>query len=272
MEDLRAEAAADVGRIDPKLVLRNAQHECIIKSQEAYFTVHIKLDTGDTRFFNGIVTYFGKVGLSMNHTRYVAVLNPKLTLFDYARDCRIFFGQDAPALATDVLSQRGFTDVESGALRSDYRKREYCVQYRETDFNFIQRLLEEEGIYYFFKHENDKHTLVLADSATAHATFPGYESVHYLPKERKQIRDEEHFWSLSVAGSLYTGKFTVVRGYDYSKARPSATLVEVEDLLGPPAWLGFRGLRLSWRTFRKARRRSGGCRAFGRRPRWEYPD
>ncbi len=80
-------------------------------------TVHIKLDTGDTRFFNGIVTYFGKVGLSMNHTRYVAVLNPKLTLFDYARDCRIFFGQDAPALATDVLSQRGFTDVESGALK-----------------------------------------------------------------------------------------------------------------------------------------------------------
>jgi type VI secretion system secreted protein VgrG len=196
-------------------------------------TVHLKLDTGDTRFFNGIVTYFGKVGLSMHHTRYVAVLNPKLTLFDYARDCRIFFAQDAKALATDVLAQRGFTDVESGSLKGDYRKREYCVQYRETDFNFVQRLLEEDGIYYFFKHENDKHTLVLADSATAHAKVPSYESVLYLPKARKEIRDEEHFWTLSVAGSLYAGKFTVIRGYDYAKARPSATLVEVKSSLAP---------------------------------------
>jgi type VI secretion system secreted protein VgrG len=196
-------------------------------------TVQLKLDTGDTRFFNGIVTYFGKVGVSMRHTRYVAVLNPKLTLFDYARDCRIFFGQDAKALATDVLAQRGFTDVDSGSLKGDYRKREYCVQYRETDFNFVQRLLEEDGIYYFFKHENDKHTLVLADSATAHAPVPGYQSVLYLPKERKEVRDEEHFWTLSVAGSLYAGKFTVVRGYDYAKARSSATLVEVKPSQAP---------------------------------------
>ena len=61
-------------------------------------TVHIKLDTGDTRFFNGIVTYFAKTGLAMKHTRYVAILNPKLTLFNYTRDCRIFFELDAPML------------------------------------------------------------------------------------------------------------------------------------------------------------------------------
>ncbi len=196
-------------------------------------TVHIRLDTGDTRFFNGIVTYFAKTGYAMSHTRYVAVLHPKLTLFDYARDCRIFFGQDAPGLATEVLAQRGFTDVESGSLKGDYRKREYCVQYRESDFNFVQRLLEEEGIYYFFKHENNKHTLVLADSTTAHAKSAGYESVHYLPKERRQSRDEEHFWSLSVAGSLYAGKFTIVRGYDYSKPRTSTTLVEQKTSQAP---------------------------------------
>ncbi|HEX7508980.1 MAG TPA: type VI secretion system tip protein TssI/VgrG [Polyangia bacterium] len=196
-------------------------------------TVHVKLDSGDTRFFNGIVTYFAKKGLSMRHTRYVAVLNPRLTIFDCARDCRIFFSQKAPALATEVLSLRGFTDVESGSLKGDYRQREYCVQYRETDFNFIQRLFEEEGIYYFFKHEDDKHTLVLADSATAHAKVAGYETVLYVPKERKQAREEEHFWSLSVAGSLYAGKFTIVRGYDYSKARPSATLVENKPSQAP---------------------------------------
>ena len=196
-------------------------------------TVHIKLDTGDTRFFNGIVTYFAKLGMSMRYTRYAVVLNPKLTLFDCARDCRIFFQEKSPSLATEVLSLRGFTDVESGSLKGDYPKREYCVQYRETDFNFVQRLCEEEGIYYFFKHEDDKHTMVLADSATAHAKVSGYESVPYAPKERKQVREEEHFWSLSVAGSLYAGKFTVVRGYDYNKARPSATLVEVKTSSAP---------------------------------------
>ena len=196
-------------------------------------TVQLKLDTGDPRFFNGIVTYFAKLGVSMRHTRYVAVLNPKLTLFDCARDCRIFFQEKTPALAAEVLSLRGFTDVESGSLKGDYPKREYCVQYRETDFNFVQRLFEEEGIYYFFKHESGKHTLVLADSATAHAKVPGYETVLYLPKERKQAREEEHFWSLSVAGSLYAGKFTVVRGYDYTKARTSATLVEQKTSQAP---------------------------------------
>ena len=184
-------------------------------------TVHIALDNGEVRFFNGIVTYFAKTGMAMKHTRYVAILNPKLTLFDYTRDCRILFQEDAPTHSTNVLGLRGFTDVEV-ALQGSYPKREYTVQYRETDLNFVQRLLEDEGIYYFFKHEKNKHTLVLADSAGAHATVPGYESILYLPKQRKQAREEEHFWSLSAAGSLHPGKFSVLRGYDYTKSRPSA--------------------------------------------------
>jgi len=189
-------------------------------------TVHLKLDTGDWRYFNGVVTYFAKTGLAMKHTRYRLILNPKLTLFDYTRDCRIFFDNDASTHATEVLAQRGFSDVQSGALEASYRKREYTVQYRETDFNFVQRLLEEDGIYYFFKHEKDKHTLIMADSAGAHAPVSGYEQVLYLPKQRKQAREEEHFWSLSAADSLYPGKFTVLRGYDYNKARPGTPLFE----------------------------------------------
>jgi type VI secretion system secreted protein VgrG len=107
------------------------------------------------------------------------------------------------------------------ALNGNYRVPEYTVQYRETDLNFIQRLLEEEGIYYFFKHEEGKQTLVLADSATAHATIPGYESILYLPKEHKMVVEEEHFWSLRVAGALFPGDYTTVRGYDYNKRRPA---------------------------------------------------
>ncbi len=86
----------------------------------------------------------------------------------------------------------------------------------------MHRLLEEEGIYYFFKHENGLHTMVLADSTTAHAKVPGYETVLCRPMLHAQARDEEHFWSLRVTGGLYPGKLTVVRGYDYTLIRPSA--------------------------------------------------
>jgi type VI secretion system secreted protein VgrG len=196
-------------------------------------TVHLKLDTGDYRYFNGIVIYFAKTGLSMHHTRYKVVLSPKLTLFDYTRDCRILFDENAPTHATNVLALRGFTDVESGALQGKYRKREYTVQYRESDSHFVQRLLEEEGIYYFFKHEKGKHTLVMADSAGGHATVPGYKTVLYLPKERKQAREREHFWMLSAAGSLYPGKFSVLRGYDYTKNRPLSAKIELKPSLDP---------------------------------------
>jgi type VI secretion system secreted protein VgrG len=188
-------------------------------------TVHIKLDSGDYRYFHGIVTHFAKAGPTIHHTRYVAVVNPQLTLFKYTRDCRVMdeAGQTALSIVTDVLAQRGFTDVESGSIKDHtYRKRDYCVQYHESDLNFVQRLLGEEGIYYFFKHEDGKHTMVLADSITAHAKVPGYEAVLCRPTFKTQARDEEHFWSLQVKDGLYPGDFTVVRGYDYTIKRPPA--------------------------------------------------
>jgi type VI secretion system secreted protein VgrG len=192
-------------------------------------TIQIKLDTGDFRNFNGVVTYFAKTGLSVRHTRYAAILNPTLTLFDYARDCRIYFDAKADDLAKHVLSHhRHGANVEIGLLDGEYRVREYCVQYRESYFNFIQRLFEEEGIYYFFKHAKNKHTMVLADSATAHAKVQGYETVMVLPRERKQVRDQEHFWSLTVAGSLYAGKFTTLQGYDYGKPRPRTAQLQIK--------------------------------------------
>jgi type VI secretion system secreted protein VgrG len=197
-------------------------------------TIRITLDTGAFRFFNGVVTYFAKTGMTVRHARYAAVLNPKLTLLDYTRDCRIFFEAVPPVLASELLSQRG-ADVDRGSLVGNYLKREYCVQYRESYSNFIQRLLEEEGIYYFFKHAQDKHTMVLADSGAAHGPVPGYESVLYLPKENKRRIEEEHFWTLSVAGALYPGKFTTLQAHDYTKAGMKlAQLQENSSSAGQP--------------------------------------
>ena len=185
--------------------------------------VCIKLNTGEERFFHGIVTGFSKTGTTRLHTRYAAEIRPLLSLFDYTLDCRVFNDstQDALGIVLAVLAKRGLTDVESGSIQDHaYRACEYCVQFRESDLRFVQRLLEEEGIYYFFRHEGAKHTLVLSDSITGHETVDGYESVFYAPKERRVAGAEEHFWGLKVRKSLYPGRHTVLSGYDPSEIRP----------------------------------------------------
>jgi type VI secretion system secreted protein VgrG len=185
--------------------------------------VGIQLGTGEERFFHGIATKFLKKGTTQLHTRYAAAIRPQLNLFNFTSECRIFNdpAQDALGIVKEVLAKRGLTDVESGSIVDHpFCARDFCVQYRESDLNFVQRLLEEEGIYYFFKHEEAKHTLVLADSITAHETAAGYESILYTPKDRKVAGAEEQFWDMKVRTSLYPGKHTVLCCYDPTKLRP----------------------------------------------------
>jgi type VI secretion system secreted protein VgrG len=192
--------------------------------------VRIRLNTGADRFFHGIVTDFSKVGLTNVHTRYAAELKPLLSVFGHTLDCRVFNvpAQDASAspqnaltIVKAVLAQRGLTDVESGSIEDHvYRAREYCVQFRESDLCFVQRLLEEEGIYHYFRHEQTKHTLVLTDSIRGHETVPGYESVLYSAKQRRVAGSEEHFWGMKVRRALYPGRHTVLSGYDPTEIRP----------------------------------------------------
>jgi len=102
---------------------------------------------------------------------YVAELSPWLWLLTKSSDCRIFQNQSVPDIITTVFGDLGFTDyrLDLGA----YNPREYCVQYNESHFDFVSRLMEDEGIFYFFEHEEGKHTLVIADHADAHADCPG---------------------------------------------------------------------------------------------------
>lgn len=191
--------------------------------------VGIKLDIGDWRYFHGVVSSFAKVGTTRRHARYAARLVPKLGLCDYTADCRIFNqpSQDAVGIATSVLADCGVTGVEATSLVDHaLRKREYCVQYQESDLHFVQRLLEEEGIYYFFRHEVAKHTMVLADSLTAHHATLGYEVVPYTSDEQNALAEVEHFWGMSVRKSVYPGQHTVLAGYDPAQRRKAAHLGE----------------------------------------------
>ncbi len=93
-------------------------------------------------------------------------------------DCRIFQNMKAPDIIQKIFTDLGFKDFEL-RLYGDFTERDYCVQYRETDFNFVSRLMEEEGICYFFEHENNKHVLILANDPAAHEPCPNQKTARY---------------------------------------------------------------------------------------------
>jgi len=111
-----------------------------------------------------------------------------------------------PDIVKDIFREHGYTDFEE-FLVEPHQRWNYCVQYRETDFDFISRLLEQEGIYYYFKHAADKHTLVLTDDYGAHRPIAGYEEIPYYPPDETALRERDHISGWSVAGAVQSGVF-----------------------------------------------------------------
>lgn len=128
--------------------------------------VTIRLETeDDSRFFNGIVTeFFQKENIAKNAC-YGAIIRPWFWLLTLSENCRIFQEKSYPEIIKKVFEDLGFSDFED-KLSSTYNKQDYVVQFNESDFNFVSRIMEQEGIYYFFAHTNGKHTLVMADDSS----------------------------------------------------------------------------------------------------------
>ncbi len=132
----------------------------------------------DQRPFNGVVSRFAAGELAGAGMRmYRAEVVPWLWLLTRTADCRIFQNKSSPEIIEQIFKDLGFSAYRL-TLKGPYPKRDYCVQYRETDFDFVSRLMEQEGIFYFFQHEPGKHTLVLADQKSAYRDCPEKEVVH----------------------------------------------------------------------------------------------
>lgn len=138
-------------------------------------TVDIALPAGKRRFFHGIVSKFSEGSRETEFTQYWAEVVPQCWLLTKQVRSRIF--QQLSVI--DILKQvfAGF-DIEYGT-RGQYRPRNYCVQYRESDFDFASRLMEEEGIFYFFKHEADRHTMVLGVTPGVHPNVPDQPTITF---------------------------------------------------------------------------------------------
>jgi len=189
-------------------------------------TISVAQSDNTLRYFNGMVNQFAQSGSDTNFMHYQMEVVPWTWMLTRYADCKIFHNKKVGDILEQVFQDRGFQDYNL-SLNGGYSPLEYCVQYRETDFNFISRLMEQNGIFYFFQHEKGKHTMVIADSSSIHEPCPGQESAGYnLMGGGLETDDVVNTWNIEQ--ELRTGKYTLT---DYNFKTPSASLLATESTI-----------------------------------------
>jgi type VI secretion system secreted protein VgrG len=181
-------------------------------------TLRLNVGSSAKRYFNGYVSRLVQVANQGGYAHYQATIVPWLWLLTRTSDCRIFQQKSIPDIIEAVFQGHGFHDYQL-SLSGTYAPREYCVQYRETDFNFVSRLMEQAGIYYSFQHEDGKHTLILADSLSAHKPFTGYEDIIFQELEKGAV-DREVITGWTVSKELQPVA-TALQDFDFKKPKTS---------------------------------------------------
>ena len=199
--------------IDPSALLGTVVK--ITVDQE--FTADTSQPDHPPRYFNGYVTQISLERLSNSYRLYRVELRPWLWLLDKTQNCRVFQNQTVPQIVEKVFKDRGFQDFRLQLGR--YVAREYCVQYRESDLDFVSRLLEYEGIYYYFEFDENKHTLVLSDGTTPHQPKPTYETIDFGPAFINETTKETFGGRINVwrPKQVLCAENYVLKDYDFIK-------------------------------------------------------
>ena len=188
-------------------------------------TLRVELADGSERYFNGYINRFSQLPVEEHLAHYEAEMVPWLWFLTRPADCRIFQDKSIPDIIEKVFSDYGFSDYKL-QLQRRYQPRTYCVQYRETAANFVMRLMEEEGIFYYFKHDNGSHKMIIGDTPGAHE--PGAESdvryEHTLGEGA--ARDESVVYEWRYQQELRPGKYAL---NDYNFETPSTDLMAKID-------------------------------------------
>lgn len=173
------------------------------------------------RYFNGVLTEGEWLGKRSGLHHYRLKLQPWFSLLGFTANCRFFQEMSVTDIIKKVFSDAGFTDFMF-KTNENYEKIEYCVQYRETDFAFVSRLMEHYGIYYFFDHSSDKHEMILADGRSSHQPVTGLATVPLRHLTDKNYRDEQFLTEWKPVRRFQTGKVSL-NDFDYLK--PNASLL-----------------------------------------------
>lgn len=177
------------------------------------------------RYFDGVIVEMEQVSMSnAGRCAYRLELKSWTWLLGKNQEFRVYQNKTVPGIVSEVIGRHGhssvrFFDRTVGAKRVW----EYVVQYGESDLNFIRRILEQEGVYFYFEHADGQHTLVLADSVSAHAVFPGYASLAYDPASQGgRLTPEETIASFSLKKSIEAPRHAHT---DYNFKAPSTSLL-----------------------------------------------
>ncbi|HEY7208968.1 MAG TPA: type VI secretion system tip protein TssI/VgrG [Bryobacteraceae bacterium] len=174
---------------------------------------------GNERKWHGFVSRFAQGPQDRRLTSYRAEMVPWLWFLTRTADCRIFQNKKVPDIIQKIFNDLGFHDFEL-RLYGNFAPRDYCVQYRETDFNFVSRLMEEEGIYYYFRQDEAKHVLVLANDPAAHEPCPNQATARY-DFRGGNIHYEDVVTEWRYEQEFRTGKWSQT---DYNFETPSTNL------------------------------------------------
>jgi type VI secretion system secreted protein VgrG len=168
-------------------------------------SLELELPKKQKRYFHGVCVRVTQAESDADFTDYQLELVPQFWLLTKRSTSRIFQHIAVPDILKTIFQNM---DVEY-PLSGKFEKRDFCVQYRETDFNFASRLMEEEGIYYFFKHSAGKHTMVLGNTPQAHPAVPGQTTIFYKNVNEEASGDEDHIVELTKVQEHTSGKFTL---------------------------------------------------------------
>jgi type VI secretion system secreted protein VgrG len=186
--------------------------------------VSIAQANGKIKYINGVVTRFQQGNNDGNYSTYFAEIRPWLWQLSLTTDSRIFQNQTALEIIEAVFSDFGFSDFDD-RTKGSLTAREYCVQYQETALDFVTRLMEDEGIWYFFEHTEKKHTLVLATDAKTHKDCPGFKGARYVEDETVS-KDENLVESVTLEEQLVPNQYAAE---DYHFETPETDLLTKVD-------------------------------------------
>jgi type VI secretion system secreted protein VgrG len=175
-------------------------------------TVEVMLPQEEKRHISGICSQISQGGQDFTFTAYRLDIVPQFWFLTRRAQSRIFQQMSVPDILKKVLQGIDVTYE----LQGTFHPRDYCVQYRETDFNFASRLMEEEGIYYFFKHTADGHKMVVANTPQSHPDLPPGSTIIYEEVEGG-VREEDRIHAWEKTQELRSGKYTL---WDHSFELP----------------------------------------------------
>ena len=196
-------------------------------------SVTIWCETNDDAgiYLNGFVCRAESFGADGAFYKYQLELGSCLELLGFSGGYRVFQQMSTIDIAKKIFEERGLSSNLQTKTTLVYTPREYCVQFGESDFAFLQRLFEEDGIYYYFEHQEKLHILTLADDSSAHAPVSGYEEVAY--RSTLHPGSDEFVSSLSKRFTYGTGKVSL-GDYDYQKPSLALDAVKISAAVETP--------------------------------------